>query len=83
MFYAHKWNQEEINRCYREAYCQDCQEGQDPSRFTGLLLPFIGGLIVGGLFIPKINNQPQNYPMYYPPYPYPNNYIPYQYTNTN
>ena len=89
MFYHYPWNQEEINRCYKEAYEQDVQ---DPNRFTGLLLPFIGGLIVGGLFIPKINN-PQGqapYPMYYPPQgynfppsPYPPQVVPYPYINVN
>ena len=89
MFYRHPWNQEEISRCYKEAYDQDAI---DPNRFGGLLLPFIGGLIVGGLFIPKINSQQGQvpYPVYYPPqgynyppYPYSPQIMPYPYINTN
>ena len=86
MYYQHPWNEEEVRNCYKEAYDQEVPE----NRFAGLLLPFIGGLIVGGLFIPKINNQPpQQYPYYQaPPYPYPSYQntipvMPYPYNPTN
>lgn len=100
MYYTHEWNDEEIRNCYRQAYgnCDylDDNEG-DGSRFAGLLLPFIGGLIVGGLFIPKTSvfQQPNPtysqppvqyppYPPYYPPYQAPiNSMNPYPYQGQN
>ena len=46
------------------------------SRFIGPLLPFVGGLLVGGLITPRPNYQP--YPYYYPqPYYPPVSYYPY------
>ena len=81
MFYRHIWNQGEIERCCQEAYSDN---NYGPQRFGGLLLPFLGGLLIGGLFIPKQNNVPQPYPQY-PPYQYPQYYpvytqpIPYTY----
>ncbi len=89
MYYQHEWSEEEIRDCYRQAYdenCPDCAENSNRFGVGGLLLPFIGGLIVGGLFIPKPNSyqyppyqQPMQYqyPVYYPPYPQTANVPPY------
>ena len=68
MFFPHKWNNEEIENCYREAYEE---ETDNQNRFGGILLPFIGGLLIGGLVVPKYNQPyPQQGPYpYYPPYP--------------
>lgn len=64
---------------YREDYSDD-----NETRFGGVLIPFIGGALLGGLFASSYNNRPMNY------YPYPsnqgyypvktpmNNYYPYQ-----
>lgn len=96
MFYHHEWDEKEIQDCYLQAY-GDCEidSGNSIERFGGLLLPFIGGLIVGWLFIPKtggFNNAHQSYqvqppmqyqyPAYYPPYQTSVNNYPY-YPGTN
>ena len=69
---------------YREVY-----DDNDENRFGGVLIPFIGGALIGGLFASSYN---QNHaPTYYPYNPYPMNYYyPYQtypsyypYINTN
>lgn len=79
MFFRHQWSEQEINNCYRNAYNQ---EVTNDSRFiSSLLFPFIGGLIIGGLFIPQPNSfqqtpQPMIVP---PPYPYPYYQIPLEY----
>lgn len=45
----------------------------ETERFGGILIPFIGGALIGGLFASNRPNN-QNVPYYYPPY-YPiNNY---------
>ena len=48
----------------------------------GLLLPFVGGALLGGLGGYFIANSQPGYPVYYPPYPMPygtyQNPIPYQ-----
>lgn len=84
MIYLHRWDNDEIKRCYDMAYSNE----NSNNRYVGLLLPFIGGLLVGGLFVPKNSNyiapqhqmNPNMYqypqPMQYPPY-YINNYQPY------
>lgn len=65
-------------------YCHHCYRHID-NQHRSLLIPFIGGAIIGGLVTPFfIKNNPQ--PVYYNPYPqynyyqgypYPNNYYPY------
>jgi hypothetical protein len=84
MFYRHVWNQDEMERCYQEAYSNNNYQN---NRFGGLLLPFLGGLLIGGLVVPKVSNGGQPYSPYpaYPPYQYPQYYpvypqpIPYTY----
>lgn len=101
MYFTHEWNDDEIRNCYRQAYgnCDYLDDNEnDGSRFAGLLLPFIGGLIVGGLFIPKTGVFQSNpnptysqppvqyppYPPYYPPYQAPMNPMStYQYPGQN
>ena len=86
MFYRHIWNQGEMERCCKEAYSEN-NYGPDSNRFGGLLLPFLGGLLIGGLVVPKVNGGGQPYPPYptYPSYQYPQYYpvysqpIPYTY----
>lgn len=77
MYYRHIWNQGEMEKCYQNAYFNN---PNNQSRFGGILLPFLGGLLIGGMFMPHPNNyQPipyQPYP-YYPEYPIyysPNSY---------
>lgn len=79
MFFPHRWNDNEIENCYREAYDESSQY---QNRFGGILLPFLGGLLIGGLVVPKYNQPyPQQPPYpYYPPYQSP---IYYQYPPTN
>ena len=65
------------------------EEHNDYRQIGGLLLPFLGGVLIGGLVSPSFKNQAPYYP--YPQYPYPtnqyyqnyptyySNYNPYQY----
>ena len=65
------------------------EEHNDNRQIGGLLLPFLGGVLIGGLVSPSFKNQAPYYP--YPQYPYPtnqyyqnyptyySNYNPYQY----
>lgn len=49
-----------------------------PNQRGGFLIPFVGGLLIGGLAAPYFikNNQPTYYPYSQPNY---NNYYPYNY----
>ena len=64
------------------------EERNDNRQIGGLLLPFLGGVLIGGLVSPGFKNQAPYYP--YPQYQYPYqyyqnyqtyypNYYPYQY----
>ena len=49
---------------------------EDQDRNVSLLLPFLGGVLLGGIIAPKINNNQGSYyspypSYYYPPYNYP------------
>ena len=73
--------------------CYYCPENSHPNqRFGGFLVPFVGGLLIGGLAAPYfINNKNEKqyaYPAYYPsqhpytvPYQYGNYTYPYPYMN--
>ena len=63
---------------------------EDQDRNVSLLIPFLGGVLLGGIIAPKINNNQGSYytpypGYYYPPYNYPinetinDNYIYYNY----
>lgn len=83
MYYRHIWNKDEVERCYKEAY----ENQPNENRFGGILLPFLGGLLIGGLFVPRPNQYNQlppaqyQYQYQYPPYPYypQPQQVPYQY----
>lgn len=65
----------------------------DQTRFIGPILPFVGGLLVGGLVAPSFKTNQQPTPIYYQPvqyypvstpypyYPYNPNYPNYPYQN--
>ena len=72
MFIRHNWNEQELKNCYRNAFNQELDE----SRFIGSLVPFLGGLLIGGLFIPKPTQTPNQIVPPMPVYPQPAYYLP-------
>lgn len=82
-FYRYPWSLDDMNNYfYRSSYPTTISNSYSNNRYGGFLWPFVGGLLVGGLFAPtKTGNgffnqqQPapyyQPYPVYYQPYPYP------------
>ncbi len=95
-FYRYPWSSEEMNNYfYRSTYPMTTTENST-NRVGGILLPFVGGLLIGGLFAPpkgggNYYGGPQPYPYQqpiyyqpYPPYPYPvnNTYYPPTYINS-
>ena len=64
-FFKYPWKEGEFEQIVTSSYTCPC-ENKD-SRFGGLLLPFLGGVLIGGLFLPR----PVPYPPYGPVYPVP------------
>lgn len=71
-----------MNNCY---YYRQSDPNQ---RFGGFLIPFVGGLLIGGLSAPYFMNRPNvqpmpNYNTYQNQYPYNYYYPTYQYGTFN
>ena len=78
LFIPYHWKNGELESlCFKQPLRSSCFEEEiqknDYSRYGGLILPFIGGLLIGGLFFPRPNyGAPQ---MPYASYPQPPMYI--------
>lgn len=64
-YFTYPWKQGEFEQLVQESYSCPCNKDE---RFVGgLLLPFLGGVLVGGLFLPRPNQPLPPYGPVYPP----------------
>lgn len=63
-YFTYPWKEGEFEDICNQIYtCPCCKSNDD--RFIGPLLPFLGGVLIGGLFLPR----PTPFPPYGPAYP--------------
>ncbi|MDD6302024.1 MAG: hypothetical protein PUA56_01755 [Bacillales bacterium] len=66
-YFPYPWKKGEFNNLIQPNLSRNEEYYENNNtRFGGLLFPFIGGLLVGGLLLPRPN---YNMPMPYQPYP--------------
>lgn len=72
-YFTYPWKEGEFEKILSEKVYNITSE----ERFVGPLLPFLGGVLIGGLFLPRPNPIPPYGPIYTPvPTPYIQN-VPY------
>lgn len=73
-YFTYPWKEGELENLVNQIYTQPINREE---RFIGPLLPFLGGVLIGGLFLPRPNPIPPYGPIYTPiPTPYIQN-VPY------
>lgn len=70
-YIPYPWKEGEFENLTKISLCKDKED-----RFIGPLLPFLGGVLIGGLFLPRPTPVPPYGPIYQPiPYVQPVPYV--------
>lgn len=85
-YITYPWKEGEFENLLKQVYSNSIHSKDE--RFVGPLLPFLGGVLLGGLFLPRPTPVPPYGPIYTPvpyvqPIPYVNEVPTYSVPTTN